>query len=108
LTNEESEIAIKRDLFKVVENKMQEYKCEIRELIRKVAIKEENEGRISKCLERYVKSFRAFENKLSLMRNWLDKAFSKCANETLTKDRKFRRRSVTKDFANKRARGKNC
>jgi len=64
---------------------MQEYKREIRELICKVAIKEENEGRISKCLERYVKKFRAFENKLSLMRNRLDKAFSKCANEHLPK-----------------------
>jgi len=85
LTIEESEIAIKRDLFKVIENKMQKYKREIRELIRKVAIKEENEGRISKCLERYVKRFRAFENKLSLMRNRLDKAFSKCANEHLPK-----------------------
>jgi len=85
LTNEESEIAIKCDLFKVIENKMQEYKREIRELIRKLAIKKENEDQISKCLESYVKRFRTFENKLFLMRNRLDKAFSKCANEHLPK-----------------------
>lgn len=83
-TKEESEIAIKRDdLFKVLENKMQEYKREIRKLIHKLAVKEENESRISKCLERYIERSKVFENKLSLMRNRLDKAFSKCANEHL-------------------------
>ncbi|XP_011695208.1 PREDICTED: kinesin-like protein KIF20A isoform X2 [Wasmannia auropunctata] len=86
LTEEENKIAIKRDgLFKVIENEIQEYKREIRELIRKLAIKEENESRIFKYLERYIDRSIAFENKLSLMRNRLDKAYSKCANEHLPK-----------------------
>lgn len=86
LIEKESEIAIKRaDLIKMIQNKMQEYKHEICELIRKLAIKEENENRISKCLERYIERSKTFENKLSLMRNRLDKAFNKCANEHLPK-----------------------
>lgn len=85
-TEEASKITMKRDdLFKVIENKMQGYKHEICELIRKLTIKKENENRIFKCLERYVESSRGFENKLSSMRNRLDKAFSKCANEHLPK-----------------------
>ncbi|XP_012543345.2 kinesin-like protein KIF20B [Monomorium pharaonis] len=84
LTEEDSEVAAKRDdLFKAMENKMQEYKCEIRELIRRLVVKEENESRISKWLERYIEKSQAFENQLSLMRKRLDKAFSKCANEHL-------------------------
>lgn len=85
-TEETNKITIKRDdLFKVIENKMQRYKHEIRELIHKLIIKEENESRISKCLERYIERIKIFENKLSLMRNRLDKAFNKCANEHLPK-----------------------
>ncbi|XP_011161722.2 kinesin-like protein KIF20B [Solenopsis invicta] len=86
LTEEESDIAMKRDgLFNVMENKMQEYKREIRELIRKLAVKEKNESRIFKWLEKYIEKSRTFESKISLMRNRLDKAFSKCANEHLPK-----------------------
>lgn len=86
LIEKESEIAIKRDdLFKMIENKMQEYKHEICELIRKLAIKEENESRISKCLERYIERCKTLENKLSLMRNRLDKTLNKCTNEHLSK-----------------------
>ncbi|XP_071574736.1 uncharacterized protein [Temnothorax nylanderi] len=85
-TAEESDIVIKRDnLFKVIENKMQEYKREIHMLIHKLAVKEENESRIFRCLERYIEGSRAFESKLSLMRNRLDKTFNKCANEHLPK-----------------------
>lgn len=83
-TKEESEIVIKRDdLFKMLDNKMQEYKREIHKLIHKLAVKEENESRISKYLERYIERAKVFENKLFFMRNRLDKAFNKCANEHL-------------------------
>lgn len=78
------EIAIKRDtLSKMIKDKMQKYKCEISELTCKLTIKEENEDRTSKCLERYIERSKSLENKLSSMRNQLDKASDKCANEHL-------------------------
>ena len=88
LIEEKNEIGIKDDgIFKVkiTENKIQEYKREICELSRKLIVKEENENRIFECLERYIKKSRAFENKLSLLRNRLKKVFSRCANEHLPK-----------------------
>ncbi|KYQ60624.1 Kinesin-like protein KIF20B [Trachymyrmex zeteki] len=86
LTEEKSEIGIKDDdVFKVIENKIQEYKREICELSHKLIVKKENENRISKCLERYIKESRAFENKLSLLYNRLKKVFSRCTNEHLPK-----------------------
>ncbi|KYN42837.1 Kinesin-like protein KIF20B [Trachymyrmex septentrionalis] len=86
LIEEKSEIGTKDDsVFKMTENKIEEYKREICELSRKLVVKEENENRISECLERYVKKSRAFEHKLSLLRNRLKKVFSTCANGHLPK-----------------------
>ncbi|CAL1676152.1 unnamed protein product [Lasius platythorax] len=77
-------IAIKRDaLSKMIEDKMQEYKREIRELTHKLIVKEENEDRTSKCLERYIERSKSLEKKLSSMSNQLNKASDKCANEHL-------------------------
>ncbi|KAM0731862.1 Kinesin-like protein KIF20B [Formica fusca] len=76
------EIAIKRDA-KVIKDKMQKYKCEINELTRKLIVKEENEDRTSKSLDRYIERSKFLENKLSSMHNQLDKASDKCANEHL-------------------------
>lgn len=80
---EKREIAIKCDLSKITEDKMQEYKSEINELTRKLIIKEENQHRIFKCLEKYIERYTYLEKKLSSMNNQLDKASNKCANEHL-------------------------
>ncbi|KYN28775.1 Kinesin-like protein subito [Trachymyrmex cornetzi] len=86
LIEEKNEIGIKDDgVFKMTENKIQEYKREICELSRKLIVKEEKENQISKYLERYINKSRTFENKLSLLRNRLKKVFSRCANEHLPK-----------------------
>lgn len=79
-------IAIKRDtLSKMIKDKMQKYECEISELTSKLTFKEENEDRTFKCLDKYIERSKSLENKLSSMRNQLDKASDKCANEHLPK-----------------------
>ncbi|XP_067207855.1 kinesin-like protein KIF20A [Linepithema humile] len=84
LTEEEREIAIKCDnLFKMIEKKMQEYKCEIYELTCKLKVKNENEDRTSKNLDKYIERSKSLESKLSLTRNQLDEMSNKCANEHL-------------------------
>lgn len=84
LTEEEREIASKCDsLYKMIENKMQEYKRDIHELTCKLNVKNENEERTYKNLERYIKRSETLESKLSLTRNQLDRRSDKCANKHL-------------------------
>lgn len=64
-------------------DKMEMCERELSELTSKLRSKEENKNRTFKHLESYVERFNFFENKISLMRDQLDKASSKCLNEHL-------------------------
>ncbi|XP_020281276.1 kinesin-like protein KIF20A [Pseudomyrmex gracilis] len=82
LTEEEKKkIAIcKTNDLPEAKDKMEMY--ELSELTSKLRSKEENKNRTFKRLESYV-DFNFFENKISLMRDQLDKASGKCLNEHL-------------------------